>query len=104
MTTSHSPRFTSTGLELAEPLPREEEQRIQEKLRRYGRDSRQLASMREELLKQYDGQWTAMYEGRLFHAREHDELLRVLLDAGVEPGLAVRKFLCSAGMILGFAV
>ncbi|HLB24514.1 MAG TPA: hypothetical protein VJP07_10500 [Dehalococcoidia bacterium] len=100
MTTSHPPRFTSTGLELADPLPPEEEARQLEELRRFSRDSRLLASMREDLLKEHDGQWTAMYEGRFFHAHGHEELVRALVDAGIDPGLAVRKFLSSSGMIL----
>jgi len=95
MTTSHPPRFTSTGLELADPLPPEEEARQLEELRRFSRDSRLLASMREDLLKEYDGQWTAMYEGRFFHASDHDAILAVLRENGVDPAGAVVKFLTS---------
>ncbi len=95
MTTSHPPRFTSTGLELGDPLPPEEEERLLADLRRFSRDSRQLASMREELLKEYDGQWTAMYEGRFFHAPDVDAILAVLREEGIDPAVAVVKFLTS---------
>lgn len=99
MTTDSRPT-TSPAPQHNEPISAEELERQLEELRRFGKDSRLLASMRDELLPKYDGQWTAIYEGRFFHATEHTDLIRVLTEAGVDPGRAVRKFLTSGDRIL----
>ena len=94
MTTS-SRSSTSTGLEYGDPIPPEELHRRLERLRQFGRDARLLASMREELLLRHDNEWTAMHEGRFFHARDLDEILAMLRSANIDPAQAVVKYLTS---------
>ena len=96
----HERADPTSSTEHSAPTSPEERASQLEELRRFGKDSRLLASMREELLPKYDGQWTAMFEGRLFHAPEHTDLIRALAEAGVDSGRAVRKFLTSGDWIL----
>jgi hypothetical protein len=99
MTTEPTTR-TSTGLELGPPIPAEEWPAIRSEAEQYRTDFRLLASRHDELVARFNRQFVAMYHGRFFHAGNPDDLFERLRDAGVDPGVAVCKYLSDEGWIL----
>jgi hypothetical protein len=98
--TTEQRTFTSTGLELGPPIPEEDWPAIRAEMEQFRADFRLLMSRWDELLGMYEGQFVAMYKGRLFHAAEPDELFKCLEDSGIDAGLAVRKYVTEQRWLL----
>jgi len=70
------------------------EQGIELKLRRFSDDVRCLQSMRQDLLRQYVGNWVAVYEGSVIaHARTIEELWKQLSENGISGNEAAIDFM-----------
>jgi hypothetical protein len=92
MTTEQTAR-TSTGLELGSTLAPDEERELRQRLTLFHNDVVRLTAMQDSLLAEHDGEWAAMYDGRLFLSSGEEEMFDLLRAAGVDVGRVVVQYL-----------
>lgn len=91
--TTEQRTFTSTGLELGPPLAPDEERELRQRLTLFENDVVRLTTMQDSLVAEHDGEWAAMYDGRLFLSPDEDVMFDLLRAAGADVSRVVVQYL-----------